>query len=220
MTKKALVIGATGLIGRNLVFELLKSSEYSMVTVFARRDMVIKHDKLNQILLDFDDLSDHGNDMLVDDVFCCLGSTKAKTPDLELYRMIDFEYPLLVARMAQERGAKQFFLVSSLGASKDSSVFYSKLKGEVEDAIASLNYKSFHVFRPSLLLGWRKESRPLETVSQFLMRVLNPLFIGPLRLYKAIKGASVAKAMLVIANKGESGHHVYLNNKIAELAED
>lgn len=218
MAKKALVIGATGLIGRNLVFELLKSPNYSLVTVLARRDLVIKHDKLNQILLDFDDLDQHGSAMEADDVFCCLGSTKAKTPDLDLYRKIDFEYPLLVARMAKERGATQYLLVSALGADMQSRIFYSRMKAEIEDAIACLNYRGFHVFRPSLLLGARNESRPLETVSQYLMRVLNPLFIGPLTLYKAIKGSVVAKAMIKVAQKEESGHHIYLNNQIFDLA--
>lgn len=218
MGRSALVIGASGLIGRNVVFELLKQPVYEKVTVLARKDLVIKHEKLHQVLLDFDDLTKYASEFSVDDVFCCMGTTRAKTPDPEQYRKIDYTYPLTVARMALEHGAKQYLLVSSMGANKDSTLFYSRLKGEVEAAIAALNYTSYQVFRPSLLLGWRNESRPLETVSQSLMRVLNPLFFGPLRLYKAIKGQEVAKAMVRIALKGEEGHHVYLNNRILELA--
>lgn len=220
MDRKALVIGATGLIGRNLVFELLKSNHYSSVTVFARRDIVIKHEKLHQILLDFDEIENHKSDMFVDDVFCCLGSTKAKTPDPISYRKIDYDYPLLVAKIAKEQGAKQYVLVSSMGANKESSIFYSRLKGEIEDAIAKLNYASYSIVRPSLLLGTRNESRPLETISQYLMRVLNPLFIGPLKLYKAIDGYVVAKAILVLAKKNAAGRYTYLNNQLFNLVKE
>lgn len=219
MTRKALVIGATGLIGRNLVFELLKSPQYSQVTVLTRRDLVIKHDKLNQIILDFDDLMQYRNHISGDDIFCCLGSTRAKTPDESIYRKIDFEYPLTVARIAKENGASRYYLVSSLGASTESRFFYSRIKAETEDAIASLNYTAFLVFRPSLLLGARTESRPVETVSQYLMRALNPLMLGPLKLYKAIRGSVVAKAMYMAACKQLTGHQLILNHQIFDLAE-
>ncbi|OYU96060.1 MAG: oxidoreductase [Bacteroidetes bacterium B1(2017)] len=219
MQRTAIVIGATGLIGRNLVFELLKSEKYTKVTVFARRDLVIKHDKLVQILLDFDHLEDYSNDMYADDVFCCLGSTKAKTPDIITYRKIDFDYPLAVAKLAKQNGADRYFLISSMGANKNSTIFYSKLKGEIEEAIAKIGFTSFHVFRPSLLLGSRAESRPMETISQYLMRVLNPLFIGPLRLYKAVEGVKVAKAMMIVATKNLTGYHLWLNNQILDLVE-
>jgi uncharacterized protein YbjT (DUF2867 family) len=196
MSRTGLVIGASGLIGRNLVFELLKNKEYSKVTVLVRRDMVIKHDKLNQIMLDFDQLENYTSDLAVTDVFCCMGSTKAKTPDIESYREVDFNIPLRTARLAKAQGAKRFILISSLGASLDSSIFYSRLKAELEEAIKAINFEHFLILRPSLLLGSRKESRPLETVSQYLMRVLNPIFIGPLKQYRAIQGIVVAKAMV------------------------
>jgi uncharacterized protein YbjT (DUF2867 family) len=216
--KKALVIGATGLIGRSLVFELLKNPLYTQVTVLARRDLVIKHEKLNQILLNFDDLIQYEEAMAVEDVFCCLGSTKSKTPDLNAYKKIDFEYPLQVAQMAKKKGATQFLLISSMGANLNSSIFYSKMKAETELAIEQVNFDSFIILRPSLLLGFRNESRPLETISQYLMRVLNPLFLGPLKLYKAIPGITVAKAMISLANKGLKGKRVVLNNQIFDEA--
>jgi len=217
--RKALVIGATGLIGRGLVFELLKSEAYSEVVVLTRRDLVIKHSKLNQQLIDFDFLPNYSSYMQVDDVFCCMGSTQAKTPDLTLYRKIDFTYPLQVAKMTKEQGAKQFLLVSSMGASVDSSIFYSRLKGEIEKAISDLNFPIYKIFRPSLLLGSRNESRPLETISQYLMRVLNVLFIGPLKKYKAIPGSTVAKAMLKTSLLTEPGTFTYQNDMIFDLAE-
>jgi uncharacterized protein YbjT (DUF2867 family) len=217
--RKALVIGATGLIGRSLVFELLKSDAYSEVIVLTRRDLVIKHSKLNQQLIDFDLLPNYSSYIQVDDVFCCMGSTQAKTPDLTLYRKIDFTYPLQVAKMTKELGAKQFLLVSSMGANINSSIFYSRLKGEIEKAILDLNFPIYKIFRPSLLLGSRNESRPLETISQYLMRVLNVFFIGPLKKYKAIPGSTVAKAMLKTSLLNEPGTFTYQNDMIFNLAE-
>ncbi len=219
MSKNALVIGASGLIGRNLVFELLKSPSYKKVVVLSRKDLVIKHDKFDQHLIDFEFLDNYQHLMGVDDVFCCLGSTKAKTPDLNFYRKIDFDYPLQVAKLALGKGAKQFLLISAMGANKQSNLFYNKTKGEVEEAIAQLNYPSFQVFRPALLLGSRNEFRPVETVSQYLFRVLNPFFIGSLRAYKAVHGNVVAKAMLMVANKNFRGKNIWLNNQILDIVE-
>ena len=216
--KTALVIGATGLIGRNLVFELLKSPHFSKVIVLTRRDIVIKHDKLHQILVDFEELENYQNDMVADVIFCCLGSTKAKTPDPILYTQIDYDYPLTVAKIAKKNGASQYLLVSSLGANTNSSVFYTRLKGEIEVAISTIGFDSYSIFRPSLLLGSRNESRPLETITQYLMRVLNPLFIGPLRLYKAVKGVEVAKAMIKVAIAAKPGKQIILNDSILDLA--
>lgn len=220
MGKSALIIGATGLIGRSLVFELLKSKEYAKVTVFVRRDMVIKHEKLNQVQLDFDQLKDYKNEMQADEVFCCMGSTRAKTPDLETYRHIDFEIPLETAQITKELGAKKFILVSSMGANKNSSIFYSRLKGELEEAIKEVGFNHFIILRPSLLLGARNESRPMETISQYLMRVLNPLFIGPLLKYKAIPATTVSKAMVAAASNKNNTEKVSLieNNAIFTLA--
>lgn len=214
--KTALVVGATGLIGRSLVFELLKSPIYSQVIVLARRDMVIKHEKFTQILINFDELESHSAQMKVDDVFCCLGSTKAKTPDPSIYKKIDYEYPLQIAQITKNNGASQFLLISSMGANTDSSIFYSRLKGEVEKAIEKVNFTSYIILRPSLLLGSRNESRPIETISQYIMRMLNPLFVGPLKAYKAVYGLDVAKAMLNLANSGNQGRKLVLNNEILD----
>ncbi len=136
MLRKALVVGATGLIGRNLVFELLKSNEYELVVVLTRKDMVIKHPKLEQYLIDFDEMDRYTKYMQVDDVFCCLGSTQAKTPDTTQYRKVDFDFPLQLAKLALKEGARQFLLVSAMGADKGSGLFYIKTKGEIEEAIA------------------------------------------------------------------------------------
>ncbi len=219
MLRKALVVGATGLIGRNLVFELLKSNEYDLVVVLTRKDMVIKHSKLEQYIIDFDAINECSQYMRVDDVFCCLGSTQAKTPDLAQYRKVDFEYPLQLAKLALQEGAKQFLLVSAMGADKSSGLFYIRTKGEIEEAIANLNYPSYQIFRPAQLLGPRNEYRPLENLTQGMFKVINPLLIGPLRKIKAIEGRVVAKAMLKAAIQNKPGKTIWLNPAIMDLAE-
>ncbi len=218
MQKTALVIGATGLIGRNLVFELLKSPHYSQVTVLVRRDMVIKHEKFKQIMLDFNQLDNFSDQINANHIFCCMGSTSAKTPNQDNYRRIDFEIPLKTAQIAFKNGAESFLLVSSMGASTNSKIFYSRLKGELEYAIQQIGFDNTFILRPSLLLGNRSESRPLETISQYLMRVLNPAFVGPLKLYKAIKGETVAKALINAALSDKKGYHLVLNDQIFDWA--
>ena len=220
MLKKALVIGASGLIGRNLVFELLKSNLYEKVIVIARKDLIIKHAKLELHLTEFDKLEDFKQFMAADDVFCCLGSTKAKTPDLNSYRKVDYEYPLHIAKLALEKGAKQFLLVTAMGADIKSALFYNKTKGEVEAAISAINYLSLQIFRPALLLGSRNEYRPIERVTQAIFRVLNPLLFGPFRSLKAIDGTVVAKAMLKAANQENKGIRIWLNPEIMDLVKE
>ncbi|MBC7381527.1 MAG: NAD(P)H-binding protein [Bacteroidia bacterium] len=217
MLRKALVIGATGLIGRSLVYELLKSNEYDKVVVMARKDLVIRHTKLEQYLIDFDSLEHYQDYMQVNDVFCCLGSTRAKTPDLNMYRKIDYEYPITIAKLALARGAEQFLLVSSMGADKRSRIFYNRVKGDVEDAITRLNYPILHIFRPALLLGNRLEKRPMEMISKFLFKVLNPFLIGPLSGFKAIQGETVAKVMVKIAIQHIMGTKIWLNQQIMDI---
>jgi uncharacterized protein YbjT (DUF2867 family) len=219
MGKTALVIGATGLIGRNLVFELLKNPTYTQVTVLVRRDMVIKHEKFHQIMLDFNELDAFKDKIVANHVFCCMGSTSAKTPDKENYRRIDFDIPLKTAQIAYGNGVESFLLVSSMGANTQSTIFYSRLKAELEEAVKSIGFKNTIILRPSLLLGNRMESRPLETVSQYLMKALNPLFVGPLKLYKAIKGETVAKALMHVALSEEQGYRLILNPQIFEWAQ-
>lgn len=217
MLRKALVIGATGLIGRHLVFELLKSSAYEKVVVLVRKDMVIKHVKLEQIIIDFDLLSDAQKYMDVDDVFCCLGSTSAKTPEHADYKKVDYDYPLNTAKLALAKGAKQFLLVSAMGANISSKIFYIRTKGEIEASISDLNYPSFQIFRPAQLLGSRNEYRPLESITQSVFKVINPLFMGPLRAYKAIEGTTVARALVKAATQNNPGKTIWLNPQIMDL---
>jgi uncharacterized protein YbjT (DUF2867 family) len=218
MTKTALVVGASGLVGRALVFELLKSKDYLKIIVLVRTDLVLKHPKLEQHIIDFDNLQNYSNIINADDVFCCLGTTYSQTPDKALYRKIDLVYPLTVAKIALQNQASHFIMVSAMGADKNSKIFYNRLKGEAEEAILQLNYPSISIVRPALLLGSRKKIRPVEQLAQYIFMVINPLMIGPLKMGKAIKAEIVARAMLKLAKQSKKGKQIYMNNELFDLA--
>lgn len=202
----ALVVGSTGLIGNQVVELLLKDDHYTHVIAIARIPLSVSHPKLTVVLADFNSIESHTAKLIADDIFCCLGTTIKKAKSKEAFRKIDFDYPLLIAKLMKVQGAKQFLLVSALGADKSSSVFYNKVKGEIEEAVSAIGYESYAVFRPSLLLGPRTEKRDGE---QSMQRVFSALdFLIPKK-YKAIESIKVARAMLAIAKKNVSGNFIY-----------
>jgi uncharacterized protein YbjT (DUF2867 family) len=214
---EAIIAGATGLIGNNLLHQLLDHPDYTKVTVIVRKEIPMQHAKLEQLVVDFDHLDNHQEHIKGDVVFCALGTTKSKTPDQEQYRKIDYQYPLDIAFIAQQNGASQYHLVSALGASEKSSIFYSRLKGEVERDLKSIPFKAVHIYRPSLLDGERKEHRSAEGIMIGLMRILNPLLIGGLKKYRSIKIEKVASAMLKQSLKPLDGIFIYDSDEIERL---
>ncbi len=208
-SKTALLIGASGLVGNYLVFKLLQSDRYAKVIALVRRPMHLKHSKLEERLVDFDQLT--SEDVAgADDVFCCLGTTIKQAGSKEAFQKVDLIYPVEVGKLALKAGAKQYLLVSSIGANADSSIFYSKTKGEVEAQIATLGYPSYTIFRPSMLLGKRKQFRLGEELGKVFDLVLSPvtLLIPPLRKYKGIQASKVASAMLERASQEVPGQHI------------
>ncbi|MFY8021512.1 MAG: NAD-dependent epimerase/dehydratase family protein [Bacteroidia bacterium] len=217
--KTALVIGSNGLIGRHLLFELIKSDRYAKIIALTRKDLIISHPKLQQEIISFDQLDENAAYFQVDDVFCCIGTTKAKTPDPNNYRKIDHDIPVNIGKICLKKGAKQYLMVSSMGADINSSIFYSKLKGETERDLAHLGYESFHAIRPSLLLGDRKEQRIGESIFKLIAKPINLFLMGPLKAYKAIEGIQVAKALLAIAALEKKGNHTWMNNQLFDYAD-
>ncbi|WP_421829300.1 oxidoreductase [Larkinella sp.] len=207
--KTALVVGATGLVGNALTHRLLDSSAYEKVKVLVRHSLGWQHPRLQEIQYDFD----HPNGLLVqaDDVFCCLGTTMKKAGSKDAFRKIDCKYPLDVAQRALVNRAKQFFLVSSMGANPDSSIFYNRVKGELERDLTALNYPALFIFRPSLLLGDRHEFRLGERIGEGLMKLLNPLIPAK---YKGIRVESVANAMFQKAQEGLTGKHIIESDQL------
>lgn len=216
--KRACLLGASGLVGGFCLQALLADESYVSVTLLSRRELpVVSSPRLSQKVIDFESLAapDFAG---ADDVFCCLGTTIGKAGSQAAFRRVDLEYPLAAAKAAREAGAKQFVLVSSVGANPASKNFYLRTKGELEQAVSDLGFRAVHIFRPSLLLGSRKEFRLGERIAMAVMPLLNLAMLGGLRRYRAISAAGVGKAMVAAARLGEIGTIVYEHDRIAALA--
>ncbi|OXM82440.1 NAD(P)H-binding protein [Paenibacillus rigui] len=218
MTRTAIVAGSTGLIGNGLVQKLLQHSGYGRVITLVRRPTGLQHQKLIEQVVSFDDLLLEKELLQDADVFCTLGTTMKQAGSKDAFRKVDYEYPIRLAKQAAQQGAAQYLIVTAMGADKQSSIFYSRVKGEVEDALRSLHFPALHLFRPSLLLGERAQFRFGERASAVAMKLLGFAFAGPLRKYKAIPASAVAEAMLRAALAGRSGVQVYESDAIEDLA--
>ena len=169
-------------------------------------------------MIDFEKLDEHSKAITGHTVFCCLGSTKKKTPDLSIYRKIDHDYPLQLAQLAKHNGVDHYHLVSSLGADSKSSAYYTKMKGEIEDDIQKVGIKSLHIYRPSILTGDRNEHRPMERFASALMKIIDPLLIGGWKKYRSISAETVAMAMYKQSLQNEEGVFIHPSDKIKLLA--
>ena len=216
---RALVLGATGLVGRECLNLLLNHPHYSEVVVLTRNSTEIYHPKLKEYKIDFDFLERWAHCFEgINHVFCCLGTTMKTARSKEAFKKVDFDIPLRCAEMAKEKKVDNFILISSIGANKKSKISYSRIKGEIEEKIGDLRLQSFSVLRPSLLLGERKENRRGERVGSFFAKKVGPLMLGPLRPYRAVSSQKVAETMISLANQESIRHgietKVYILGKI------
>ncbi len=175
--KRAIVFGSSGFVGSHLLRELLNSSDYGQVTAVARKSLNITHPRLKTVVIgDYNSLAGVKSEIAGDEVFIALGTTKTNSPKKAEYYQVDHDYPILAARIAKEGGAKSVFLVTAVGANPNSTFFYVRTKGETERDVIALNFEHTHIFRPSMILGNRKEKRSLleEALTGF-WSALNPL---------------------------------------------
>lgn len=207
--KKAIVFGATGFIGTHLVEELLKSPDYEQVTVVVRKNINLTHSKLKILKGDLNSLPSLKDQIKADEVFIALGTTKKHTPDRVDYYKIDHDYPVLAAMLAKEGGAKSVFLVSAVGANANSNVFYVKTKGETERDVIALNLDQTHIFRPSMIVGHRQEERAFEKFLIKVWNVIDPIFAGPLDIYRGSDGKDIAKTMVRAAQSTSGKIKIY-----------
>ncbi|MFN4315167.1 MAG: NAD(P)H-binding protein [Chitinophagaceae bacterium] len=214
----ASIIGATGMIGRELVRQLIDNDHYETIRILVRRPMESPHPKVKVKLVDFSDaesikLAMDGSEVL----FCAIGTTQKKVKgDRQAYTKIDFDIPVRAARACREIGCRKIVVITSVGANSKSSNFYLKLKGHVEDAISLEPFASIHFFQPSLLLGKREERRPVEKISMGLMKVFAPLLIGGLRKYRPVTDQQLAAAMIRAALSPSVGVQRHLYDQIVE----
>jgi uncharacterized protein YbjT (DUF2867 family) len=210
--KTAIIIGATGLIGGELVEQILENPDYSKVVLLLRKPLEINHPKLVQEVINFD--KPDASKIVGDDLFCAIGTTLAKAGSKEVQYKIDCTYPYEIGKIAKTNGVKQYILVSSIGADVNSSNFYLRTKGDLEQKIKSLGFENFVSLRPSFLLGDRKEFRLGEKIGTFLAKIISPLLLGGLKKYRGIKASKVANSMQKLANQGLLGVHFVESDKI------
>jgi len=216
--RTALLVGATGLVGSHCLRLLLADDAWSHVVVLARRRIPLSHQKLVARLVDFDRLGQISGFPRTLDVFCALGTTIARAGSRPEFYKVDYTYVVETARLALISGARQFLFVSALGADPSSNIFYSRVKGEAEEAIRKLGYRSLQIFRPSFLAGDRAEKRPLERLGAAAFSALSFALVGPLRRLRPVAGPVVAAAMLEAARREAPGAHVYDVERIEALA--
>jgi len=195
----ALVVGASGLVGRECLRLLLDDPAYERVVVLARRAAPegLRSPKLAWRVVDFERLADAHVATAVDHVFCALGTTIKQAGTRERFHRVDHDYPLEVARLTRTAGARHFGLVSAAGADARSRLFYNRVKGETEDVVARLPFEGLVIARPSLLLGDRgalgQPARPAERVATAASRLLGPLVPAN---YRPVAATVVARALL------------------------
>ncbi len=219
MGRRALIAGATGLTGSRLLALLLAEPAYARVHVIARRplpDALRPVDpaaaaKLVEHVVDFAAIGRGAGLPAVDDVFLCLGTTIRAAGSQEAFRRVDFDAVVGIARLARRGGATRCAVISALGASASSRVFYSRVKGEAEAALAALDYPSLTVLRPSLIDGERSERRTGEALSLALARPLSPLL--PAR-FRPVPAEAIARCMLAAVLRGEPGLRVVESDRI------
>jgi len=198
--KKAIVLGATGLVGRLLTLRLLGDKRYSEVRIFARNPFGLTHSKLTETRADLLALQDYQAAFKADVVFCCVGTTKAKTPDEKDYRAIDCGIPAEASRMCRENGIPTLIVVSALGANPESRIFYNRIKGEMEAEVLRSGVPHIQLLQPSLIGGNRQETRKGEQIAQKFMGFLKPLLTGALKRYRMVDPADIADAMIFLAD--------------------
>lgn len=218
--KIALVFGASGLVGGHLLEELAKNRNYEKIYSFGRRKLGINDSKTEEVIIDFNKMSDFGHLIKGDDIFICLGTTIKAAGSQEAFRKVDFEYIYQAAQIALQNGTHQLLLISSAGADASSSVFYNKVKGETEDGVKQMPFWSIKIFQPSLLLGEREESRLVEGIGQIFGRIINKFTTDLFDLYQPVEAENVARAMVIAAQELEGGQKTYESHVIRKMGEE
>jgi len=211
--RTALIAGASGLVGGECLKRLLASDAYSMVTIVTRRSLggAAEHPHARELIVDFEDLDSVRTELRADHVFCALGTTIRKAGSQARFRQVDFEYPRHLAELALANGAQHFSLVSALGASSKSGVFYSRVKGELEDVLRGMEWPSLCLLRPSVIAGDRKESRPIERLTERLLRFAPGT-------WRSVPAAQIAAAMVATARSAPQGVTIIESGAIAAAA--
>ncbi len=214
--KTALLFGASGLVGGNLLTRLIESKDYDKIKIFVRKELELENSKIEVIRTDFSSLQNLTGQIKGDDCFYCLGTTKKNTPNKNEYKRIERDVPVEIANIAKSNNVNCFIYISSGFANPKSSGDYLKFKGEVEQELNKLKFETLGILRPSFLVGDRKEKRLGEKIGISIFKILSPFFVGNLKKMKSIKSENVADAMVVIA-KNKFQQLIYESDQIVDL---
>jgi uncharacterized protein YbjT (DUF2867 family) len=201
----ALVAGASGMVGRELLRALAAGGAYQRVVALSRRPLSFEAPRLANRIIRFENLDQDLRGLVCDDAYCCLGTTLREAGSPQAFRAVDYDLVLHYARFAQSAGAKTLVAMSSAGAAPESRNFYLRVKGETELALIALGFRALHLMQPSLLLGSRQEWRTTEALGRVLMPLFNPLLLGRYERWRAIPARTVAAAMCAAAALGTPG---------------
>lgn len=215
--RTAVLAGATGLTGSHCLNALLEDERYGTVTALVRRPLTLAHPKLRQVVIDFERLGEYAGHIHGDDLFCCLGTTIKKAGSPEAFSRVDLDYPEELARIASANGVRNFLVISALEAHSNSKILYGRVKGQMEEAVSQYAFEGLFIFRPSLLIGEREESRLAEGFGLKLYSFMPFLFSGPLKRIRPIAAEAVAGAMITVANASLKGKHVFLSKTIQKI---
>jgi len=216
--RTAILFGATGLVGAAILEQLLANPRYEKVVVVSRRPTGRAQERLVEVVVELDRLESVAAQLSGDDVFIALGTTIKKAGSKDAFKKVDFDYVVSAAKVTAQKGAQRLAVVTAIGASSRSMVFYNKVKGQTEEAVRTLPFAAIHIFRPSLLLGARPESRTGEKFASVALGVVGGLMIGPLEKYRGISGSDVAEAMIRVCGEERPGVHIYESDEIQRLA--
>ncbi|SES35942.1 NAD-dependent epimerase/dehydratase family protein [Salisediminibacterium halotolerans] len=219
--KRAIVAGATGLVGTRLVKELLSAGTYDEVHLLTRRRTIFhKEPTVAEHLVSFDHLEEAESVFQPgDDVFVTLGTTMKQAGSQEKFIDVDYHYPRKIAEFAAAHEAGAFLIITAMGADRGSRFFYNIVKGSLEDTLMQTGLNSLHIFRPSLLVGVRHDTRPGEKAAEWIGRPLAPLLRGKWEKYKPVHAKDVALAMQAAAGVERTGIHIYESDDIQRIAQ-
>jgi uncharacterized protein YbjT (DUF2867 family) len=214
MIKNALIAGATGLIGRELISLLIKTDYYNSIHVLSRRPYLIEHAKIHNHSINFNQLPTLKTDAIIRDVYVCLGTTLKKAGSIENFRKVDLDYVVELANWAKSNRVERFAVVSSIGADISKRNYYLRTKGEMEEELKSRVFDHLVILRPSLLLGKRDETRVAEQFGKFVSIIISPLLFGNLKKYKPVKASDVARNMFISTINADQSVRVIENDQI------
>ena len=217
--KTALVFGSSGLVGKQLVQQLIQNNSYQKIKLFVRKKLNIQNPKVEFIETKFDNLEILSSKIKGDDCFFCIGTTKKNSPEKSEYQRVELELPKKIANLAKQNYVQSFIFVSSGYANSKSSGDYLRFKGLVEEELISLKFNNLGILRPSFLLGNRKEKRIGEKIGITIFKMLSPFMVGPLKRMKPIHVKTVAGAMIKIAQL-EIKQSIFESDEIVKLNEN